>query len=177
MNKEIVILVDEKDQEIGQLEKIEAHKKGLLHRAISVFIVDIYGNWLIQQRSNKKYHSKGLWTNACCTHPRPNETAEQAAKRRLMEEVGIKCDLKPLFTFIYNEKVGDDLIENEYDHVFLGICSQTPNINKDEVNDYKMIDFQTLDADVSVNPDKFTVWFKKLYSTVQPYIKDRIVSQ
>lgn len=177
MKEEIVVLVDEKDQQIGQMDKIEVHQKGLLHRAISVFVIDIYGNWLLQQRSMQKHHSQGLWTNTCCTHPFPDETPLQAAHRRLKEEIGIDCQVEELFTFIYNENVENGMIENEFDHIFLGICNQTPEINTNEVMDFKYIDFDTLDADVKVNPTKFTVWFKKLYEIVEPYIKDKTNTQ
>jgi len=174
MNEEIMILVDEQDQEIGQMGKIETHQKGLLHRAVSVFLVDIYGNWLLQQRASTKYHSPNLWTNAVCTHPRPGETPSDAAKRRLTEELGVECELTELFTFIYNEQVGEGLIENEYDHVFLGIITSQLQPNPQEVSNYMYIPYPALEADIAINPHKYTVWFKKLYNIVQPYILDKV---
>ena len=174
MNEEIMVLVDENDQEIGQLEKIETHKRGLLHRAVSVFLVDIYGNWLLQQRAATKYHSPNLWTNAVCTHPRPGESPIEAAKRRLKEEIGAECELYELFTFIYKEQVGQDMIENEFDHIFLGINTSELKLNPNEVSNTMYIPFPALEADVAINPHKYTVWFKKLFSVVQPYIVDKV---
>lgn len=174
MDEEIIVLVNEKGEEIGQIEKIKAHQQGLLHRAVSVFVIDVYGNWLLQKRASSKYHSGGLWTNACCTHPRVGETPLQAAKRRLKEEMGIECELIELFTFIYNEDVGNGLIENEFDHIFLGINTQEVKPNPQEVEDYMYIPYPALEADVLLNPNKYTVWFRKLYDTVQPFIKDRL---
>lgn len=163
---ENVILVDAFDNEIGVMEKIEAHKKGLLHRAISVFIFNTQGEWLLQQRAISKYHSGGLWTNTCCTHPQPNETNIDAANRRLNFEMGIQVKLTEIFTFSYIEKFDNHLIENEFDHVFFGTTDQIPNFNTDEVRDYKYVSYSKLIAHVDSNPNSYTAWFKKIVNRV-----------
>ena len=119
-----VILVDEKDNQIGVMEKMEAHRKANLHRALSVFIINSAGEWLLQKRAMDKYHSRGLWSNTCCSHPFPGENIVAAAKRRLMEEMGLHCELKELFSFIYKEKLDNEITEYEYDYVFAGIATK-----------------------------------------------------
>lgn len=166
----LVILVDENDNQTGLMEKIEAHQKALLHRAVSVFIIDSKGEWILQKRAPHKYHSKGLWTNTCCTHPLPGESEMESASRRLMEEMGIQCDLKKLFTFIYKENLGDGLTEYEYDHVFLGISDDTPAINTDEVESWMKISFKMLHQSVTEQPELYTYWFKEIYHKVQMHI-------
>lgn len=163
---EKVILVDEQDKQIGLMEKMEAHQKALLHRAISVFICNTKGEWLLQRRALSKYHSAGLWTNTCCTHPMPNEENIDAAHRRLNFEMGMQSNLTEIFSFIYNEKLDNELTENEFDHVFLGITNQIPNFNTDEVMDFKYISFSELSSDIAKNPDNYTVWFKKIVQKV-----------
>lgn len=155
-----VILVDDRDVEIGTMEKLEAHRKGELHRAISVFVFNSKGELLLQRRAQQKYHSGGLWTNTCCSHPMPGEPSEKAAKRRLREEMGI--DLSPEFShkFIYKIDLDNDLIEHEYDHVFKAVYDGQPTVNKEEVEDWKYIDLNSLRADMDVNPDRYTHWFK-----------------
>ena len=132
-----VIQVDENDSETGLMYKTEAHEKGILHRAVSVFIINGAGDWLLQRRAFHKYHSAGLWTNACCSHPLPGELNIDAATRRLMEEMGLKCELNELFSFTYREIFENGLIEHEFDHVFLGVSNQLPAINDLEVIEYK----------------------------------------
>ena len=166
MAEEQVILVDLDDREIGTMEKMEAHRKALLHRAISVFILNAKGEWLIQRRALSKYHSNGLWTNTCCSHPFPGETNIDAAKRRLLEEMGMKCNLNELFNFTYKEKLDNELTEHELDHVFVGTTDVDPIINTDEVMEWKRITFTDLKKQVEKNPEHFTVWFKTIFERV-----------
>lgn len=164
--EENVILVDEKDNEIGLMAKTEAHKKALLHRAISVFIFNSEGEWLLQRRAFNKYHSAGLWTNTCCTHPLPNENNPDAANRRLKEEMGMHSTLKELFSFTYKETLDNELTEHELDHVFVGITDLMPTINTDEVAEFKYIKYDSLILDIKNNPSHYTVWFKKIIERV-----------
>ncbi len=167
-----MILVDENDAPIGLMEKMEAHKKALLHRAISVFIINSKGDWILQKRAHNKYHSKGLWTNTCCTHPLPGESELDSANRRLIEEMGIDCKIKKLFSVIYKEKLDNELTEYEYDHVFIGISDNEPVINISEVVDWKSISFEELHLDIQLNPDNYTFWFKEIYQNVNSHILD-----
>lgn len=160
---EHVILVDKLDQEIGLMEKIEAHKKGLLHRAISVFIFNDKEELLIQRRALGKYHSPGLWSNAACTHPRLNESPLKAAQRRLEEEMGIKTELSFKFKLIYKAFLDSNLIEHELDYVFCGYSNKIPKINTDEVCDYRYINKQNLELELKKSPEIYTKWFKICY--------------
>ncbi len=166
--KEYVILVNEKDEPVGTMEKIEAHQKGLLHRAFSVFIFNDNNEMLLQQRAFSKYHSAGLWTNTCCSHPRPGEELISAAKRRLTEEMGIETALTHQTSFIYKTDFDNDLTEHELDHVFVGKYNSSPQINKDEVNDYKWINLTELRDWISMRPEDFTSWFKIVMQTCYP---------
>ena len=157
---EYVVLVDEKDNDVGLMEKMEAHEKGILHRAFSVFTFNSNGELLLQRRALTKYHSGGLWTNTCCSHPRSGEAPIDAAHRRLQEEMGFDCDLKKAFHFIYRSELDHNLIEHELDHVFIGKFDGVPKINPDEVHEYKYIDLDTLVQDVSDRPELYTEWFK-----------------
>ena len=159
-----IVLVDRQDIECGTMEKLEAHQKGLLHRAFSVFIFNNDNELLIHQRNFLKYHSGGLWSNTCCGHPRPNENVEAAAFRRLEEEMGFTCVLEKEFDFIYKATFGNGLIEHEFDHVFSGVYNKNPIPNIDEVSDYKWINWEDLLIDVEINPEKYTFWFKKCLS-------------
>ena len=159
---EEVILVDSEDHAIGRMEKMEAHEKGLLHRAFSILIFNEKGEMLLQQRATEKYHSPGLWTNACCSHPRPNESNLDAAYRRLKEEMGMQTSMEEIFKFTYRAELEDGLIEHEIDHVFYGISNENPNINLDEVMDYKWIDFLELQNHIALYPEKYTAWFNLL---------------
>lgn len=161
-----VILVDEFDQPIGTMEKMEAHVKAALHRAISVFIFNSKGEWLLQRRAIEKYHSRGLWTNTSCTHPAPGETSLEAAHRRLHEEMGLKVELREVFSFKYIQELENNLTEHEYDHVFVGYSDELPVPNPDEVMDYKYISYQDLLQEVAESPEKFTAWFKMIYERV-----------
>ncbi len=170
MPEDYVILVDHNDAQTGTMEKNEAHRQGLLHRAISVFIFNSEGQWLIQQRADHKYHSNSLWSNTCCTHPFPSENNEAAAKRRLMDEMGIQCNLSKLFHFVYKEPLDNQLTEFEFDHVFVGVSDDTPTINPHEVMDYKYIDFIDLKDDIAKNQSKYTLWFKLIVEKVHSQI-------
>ncbi len=156
-----VILVNEHDHEVGNEEKLTAHQKGLLHRAFSIFIFNTLGKMLIHKRASGKYHSGGLWTNACCSHPRPGETLEDAVHRRLKEEFGFDCPLKKVFSFIYKAHIPQgNLTEHEYDHVFEGTYDQTPQPNPEEIEDFAWIAMDELVQDVKKHPEKYTYWFK-----------------
>ena len=157
---EEVILVNEEDQPIGQMEKMEAHQKGLLHRAFSVLIFNSSEQVLLQKRASSKYHSGGLWTNTCCSHPRPGETVLDAANRRLMEEMGMTADLTERFHFIYKTDLDNDLVEYELDHVLVGQSNDLPKLNSDEAEDFKYIDLETLKEELKSSPENYTVWFK-----------------
>lgn len=171
MIQEQVIVVDENDAVLGLMEKMEAHRNPVLHRAISVFIVNSEGEWLLQQRALGKYHSNGLWTNTCCSHPQPGESSLDAANRRLAEEMGLKAELTEKFHFIYREPLDNDLTEYELDHVFVGVSNQVPNINTNEVLSYKYIAYDDLKKDIETNPDNYTVWFLKIVDRVNQYLK------
>jgi isopentenyl-diphosphate delta-isomerase len=164
--EEKVVLVDEKDKEIGIEEKIKAHREGKLHRAFSIFIFNSKGELLLQKRAKSKYHSGGLWSNTCCSHPRPKETMEEAVKRRLKEEMGIECEFKFFDKIIYKAKVGD-LIENEIDYIFVGNFDGNPKPSKDEVEDWKWIKLDDLKDDIKKNPEKYTPWLKIILSKVK----------
>lgn len=170
--EKLVILVDRKDNTTGIADKMEAHRKALLHRAVSVFVFNSAGEWILQKRALDKYHSAGLWTNACCTHPMPGETEQDSARRRLMEEMGLTCDLRKLFTFIYKEKVDGDLYEHELDHVFAGFTDMEPVIEPSEVEDWKRMTYSELRADIRRNPKDYTVWFRKIFRRVNKHIND-----
>jgi len=154
-----VILVDESDNEIGSEEKLAAHKKGLLHRAFSILIYNSAGEMLIQKRAKSKYHSGGLWTNACCSHPEPGEKTLDATHRRLQEELGFDSELKEVFSFQYKTNFGD-LLENEIDHVHIGKSDETPKENPEEAEEYKYIGMEELVSDIEKNPQDYTSWFK-----------------
>jgi isopentenyl-diphosphate Delta-isomerase len=156
----MVILVDSNDNAIGTMEKMEAHHKGLLHRAFSVLLFNSEGKVLIQKRASSKYHSAGLWTNTCCSHPQPGEKIEDAARRRLNEEMGIDVHTKFAFKFIYKAALDHQLTEHELDHVFTGTYDGEPKINHNEVEDWKYADLRWLKKDIVENPGRYTYWFK-----------------
>ncbi|MDU1414070.1 MAG: isopentenyl-diphosphate Delta-isomerase [Clostridium sp.] len=157
---EEVILVDTNDSEIGKMEKMQAHIEGRLHRAFSIFVFNSKGEFLLQQRENGKYHSGGLWTNTCCSHPRVGEDIKEAVHRRLKEEMGFDCDLSEKKTFLYHAKFDNDLIEHELDHIFIGYYNGVPIPNKEEVENWKWISTNDLKKELEAEPDKFTYWFK-----------------
>ena len=164
--EEYVILVDPMDREIGTEEKLKAHRGGKLHRAFSVFVFNTSGELLLQKRSETKYHSGGLWTNTCCSHPRPGESHYCAARRRLNEEMGFDCELTGLFSFIYYAKLENNLFEHELDSVFVGRYDGQPVPNPDEVDDWKWMDVEKLKRDVGKNPGHYTYWFKLILNRV-----------
>jgi len=167
--QEEVILVDRSDKPIGTMEKIEAHQKGALHRAFSIFVFNSNDELLIHQRAQGKYHSNSLWTNTCCSHPRPGEDVHDAVHRRLLEEMGFDCQLKRAFSFIYESEMDNDLIEFEFDHVFIGQYNGDIYPNPNEVQDYKFMKIRDIKADIAVNPEHYTVWFRKVIDRVEEY--------
>jgi len=157
---EEVILVDESDTPLGTMEKMEAHRRALLHRAFSVFIFNSKGEMLLQQRSPDKYHSAGLWTNACCSHPRPGEDTREAAIRRLYEELRFTTPLEKLFHFTYKSEFDNGLTEFEFDHVFVGTYDAAIHPNKAEVSDYCHWSPELIRESLRLQPDRFTSWFR-----------------
>lgn len=166
MSEEMVILVDEFDNETGTMEKMDAHRKGELHRAISVCVFNAQGDWLIHRRAPGKYHSAGLWTNTCCSHPRPGETAAEAAQRRLQEEMGMTCALKHHFTFRYRTELDHGLVEHELDHVFTGYTDAPPHPHPEEVSEWKYVSAERLREQIRTHPEEFTEWFKLIFPKV-----------
>ncbi len=160
MNNEQLILVDENDKQWGKLDKLLVHQLGLLHRAFSVFIFNTKGQLLLQQRADGKYHSAGLWTNTCCSHPMFGEETKDAVTRRLEEEMGMNCDVQFAFSFLYKAKFENGLTEHEFDHVYFGISNDTPVPNSDEVKDWKYIEIDGLEMDLALNPENYTEWLK-----------------
>ncbi len=160
MQVEYVILVNKNDLPLGTMEKMEAHEKGVLHRAFSIFIFNKEGKMLLQRRALEKYHSPGLWSNTVCSHPRAGEKTINAAHRRLQEEMGFDCDIEEIFSFIYHTDVGQGLREHEYDHVFIGVSNTIPKPNAEEVGDWKYMDYDDLLESVEKNPENYTKWFR-----------------
>ncbi len=160
----MVILVDENDNPIGTMPKMEAHEKAMLHRAFSVFILNANDEVLLQQRANDKYHSAGLWTNTCCSHPHPGEDTLGAARRRLKEEMGMEVDLQFVFKFMYKAPFDNLLTEHEIDHVFIGKTNQLPVINPEEVASYKYMKPEDIKLDMEQNPQSYTVWFRIIFN-------------
>jgi isopentenyl-diphosphate delta-isomerase len=167
MNKEKVILVDENDTAIGEAEKMQVHIDGVLHRAFSIFIFNTNGEMLLQQRALSKYHSGGLWTNACCSHPLPGEDIIDAAKRRLQEEMGFNTPIKKIFDFVYKAKLENGLTEYEFDHVFTGGYDGGVSFNKEEVMDFQFKSMASIEEELKYQPGKYTVWFKLAFPKMQ----------
>ena len=167
---EYIIKVDELDHELGSIEKMEAHEKGILHRAFSILVFNSKKQLLLQKRNRTKYHSPGLWSNTCCSHQRMGETLQEAIDRRLVEEMGFHCELKEIFHFVYQTEFDNQLMEHEFDHVFVGHYEGEININEDEVEEIKWITLKDLQEDMSNNPQLYTFWFKILME--RPEIKD-----
>ena len=161
--EEQVILVDENDNQLGLMPKMEAHEKAVLHRAFSVFIFNKKGELMLQQRAAHKYHSPLLWTNTCCSHQRNGESNLEAGKRRLQEEMGFTADLKEVFSFTYKAPFDNGLTEHELDHVMVGSYEDSPNINKEEVEDYKWMLLEDVKSDMINNPSEYTEWFKIIF--------------
>jgi len=161
--EELVVLVDEKDNQVGLMPKMEAHEKAVLHRAFSVFIFNNEGKLMLQQRAADKYHSPLLWTNTCCSHQREGETNLEAGKRRLEEEMGFTTDLKEVFWFVYKAPFENGLTEHELDHVMVGYYDEAPKINKEEVASYKWMSLVDVKKSIEKNPKEYTEWFKIIF--------------
>jgi isopentenyl-diphosphate delta-isomerase len=172
--KEKLVLVNERDEELGTMGKLEAHKSGALHRAFSIFLFDGEGRLLLQQRAPGKYHSAGLWTNTCCSHPRQGETLDAAAHRRLQEEMGIDASLEHRFSFIYRAHFENGLQEHEFDHVFFGRFDGVPDPDLDEVSAWRYVRVNELDDEIRMYPDRFTVWLRDCWPRIMQEIdRDR----
>jgi isopentenyl-diphosphate delta-isomerase len=172
MIEENVILVDENDQQIGLMPKLEAHEKAVLHRAFSVFVLNSKNEIMLQQRALLKYHSPLLWTNTCCSHQREGETNIQAGNRRLFEEMGFNTDLKELFHFIYKAPFDNGLTEHEFDHVMIGYFDAEPTINTDEVESWKWMKIEDVKNDIEQHPDLYTVWFKIIFDEFYYFLEE-----
>jgi isopentenyl-diphosphate delta-isomerase len=170
MHDEKVILVDEHDMMLGTMEKLEAHQKGVLHRAFSLFVFNNSGELILQQRDLRKYHSPGLWSNTCCSHPREGESVEQAAHRRLVEEMGFDTQLEKRFSFIYKADVGQGLTEHEFDHVLFGFSDAAPRLNPEEAMAWEAVSTDALSRSMSENPEMYTVWFRIAWPRVMAYL-------
>jgi isopentenyl-diphosphate delta-isomerase len=170
-----VILVDEKDNVLGFMEKMEAHRKGLLHRAFSIFIFNASNEMLLQQRALTKYHSAGLWSNACCSHPYPGEETKLAAQRRLNEEMGFKTYLKKTFDFVYGASFENGLAENEFDHVFVGEYNGEIKFNLEEVMDYSFKSMKEIGQELKTKPEKYTAWFHIAFPKVADWQRGKAI--
>ncbi len=169
--EEQVVLVSEKDEILGVMDKMQAHENGILHRAFSVFLFNDNGEMLLQKRAAGKYHSPNQWTNAVCSHPRLEETYLEAAERRLKEELGIETPLTYRFNFLYKADVGQNLWEHELDHVFTGNFEGAFNLNQDEVSEVRYISIDELDKEMSANPENFTEWFKIILKEYKQHLE------
>lgn len=172
MTEEKVILVNEQDEPIGLMNKLEAHEKAVLHRAFSVFVLNSKNEIMLQQRAHHKYHSPLLWTNTCCSHQREGETNIQAGTRRLYEEMGFTTELKELFHFIYKAPFDNGLTEHELDHVMIGYYDEEPQINPEEVESWKWMCIEAVRQDMIQNPDIYTVWFKIIFDEFYHYLEE-----
>jgi isopentenyl-diphosphate delta-isomerase len=172
MEEEKVILVNELDQQIGLMPKLEAHEKAVLHRAFSVFVLNDKNEIMLQQRAHQKYHSPLLWTNTCCSHQREGESNIQAGNRRLFEEMGFSTELKELFHFIYKAPFDNGLTEHELDHVMIGYYNEYPVINPEEVEDWKWMKIEAVKNDMILNPTIYTVWFKIIFDEFYHFLEE-----
>ena len=175
MIEENVILVNNEDEQIGLMPKLEAHEKALLHRAFSVFVLNSKNEIMLQQRAHHKYHSPLLWTNTCCSHQREGESNTQAGTRRLFEEMGFKTDLKELFHFIYKAPFDNGLTEHELDHVMIGYYDEKPEINPEEVEAWKWMTIEEVKSDMLLQPEIYTVWFKIIFDEFYHFLDDHKV--
>lgn len=169
--EEKVILVDENDKELGVEEKLKTHQEGKLHRAFSIFVLNSKGELLLQKRAKNKYHSGGLWSNTCCSHPSPGNSIEEESRKRLKEEMGFDCDLKEAFSFIYSIKFDENLSENEFDHVFIGKSDADPEPNPEEVGEWKWVGLEELKKDIEKNPENYTYWLRLSIDKVISYLE------
>jgi isopentenyl-diphosphate delta-isomerase len=172
METKQVILVDENDVPRGTMEKLEAHRKGELHRAFSIFIFNSKQEMLLQKRASGKYHSGGLWTNTCCSHPVPGERMEITTHKRLQEEMGFDCELKEIFHFTYKTDLDNELTEHELDHVFIGYYNDAPQANTEEVSEWKYVAVEALQKEMEKYPEHFTVWFRLVFPRVVEYLQE-----
>jgi isopentenyl-diphosphate delta-isomerase len=172
MIEDNVILVNKNDEQIGLMPKLEAHEKALLHRAFSVFILNSKNEIMLQQRAHQKYHSPLLWTNTCCSHQREGESNIEAGSRRLLEEMGFKTELKELFHFIYKAPFDNGLTEHELDHVMIGYYNENPQINIEEVENWKWMKIENIKEDIEKQPEIYTVWFKIIFDEFYHYLED-----
>jgi isopentenyl-diphosphate delta-isomerase len=171
MKEELVILVDENDNQIGLMPKMEAHEKAVLHRAFSVFVFNSKNELMLQQRALHKYHSPGLWTNTCCSHQREGESNVEAGMRRLQEEMGFSVPLEETISFIYKAPFDNGLTEHELDHILIGHSEQSPDINEDEVAAWKWMDLEDVKSDIANHPELYTEWFKIIFDKFYTHIK------
>jgi len=169
--EENVIIVDKNDNQIGLMPKLDAHKKGILHRAFSVFVLNNNNEIMLQKRAYNKYHSGGLWTNTCCSHQREGENSIEAGKRRLLEEMGFETELKIITSFIYKVEFENGLTEHELDYLLIGKFFKSPVINKQEVADWKWMKIELIADDIKLNPNNYTSWFKIIFDKFQNKIK------
>lgn len=176
MTEEKVILVNQFDEQIGLMNKLEAHEKAVLHRAFSVFVLNNKNEIMLQQRAKQKYHSPLLWTNTCCSHQRDCETNLQAGSRRLFEEMGFVTELKELFHFIYKAPFDNGLTEHELDHVMIGYFNDEPQINSEEVENWKWMTIEDVKNDMKTHPDDYTIWFKIIFEEFYHYIEEHKLS-
>ena len=177
MEEEKVILVNELDEQIGLMPKLEAHEKAILHRAFSVFVLNNKNEVMLQQRAHQKYHSPLLWTNTCCSHQREGETNIQAGNRRLHEEMGFSTELKELFHFIYKAPFDNGLTEHELDNVMIGYYDGEPVINAEEVEDWKWMKIEDIQSDMLSNPESYTVWFKIIFDEFYHFLEKHALEQ
>jgi isopentenyl-diphosphate delta-isomerase len=171
MKEEQVILVNEKDEKIGLMPKMEAHEKALLHRAFSVFVFNDKNQLMLQQRAADKYHSPLLWANTCCSHQRDGESNIEAGKRRLQEEMGFVCDLEEKTSFIYKAPFDNGLTEHELDHIMVGSYSKDPIINREEVESFKWMTLKEVKDDIALKPEIYTAWFKIIFEKFYDFLK------
>ena len=171
MEEELVILVNEKDEQIGLMPKMEAHEKALLHRAFSVFVFNDKDELLLQQRALSKYHSPGLWTNTCCSHQRAGESSVEAGTRRLKEEMGFTTDLRESISFIYKAPFDNGLTEHEFDHILIGTYNNDPDINKEEVVAWKWMKPDDIKEDIKIHPEHYTEWFKIIFDKFYQHLQ------
>ena len=172
MEEENVILVNQNDEQIGLMPKMEAHQKAVLHRAFSVFVLNVKNEIMLQQRASQKYHSPLLWTNTCCSHQRDGETNIQAGSRRLFEEMGFETGLKELFHFIYKAPFDNGLTEHELDHVMIGYYNEEPKINPDEVESWKWMSIEDIAKNIQLQPEIYTVWFKIIFDEFYHFLEN-----
>ncbi len=171
MKEELVILVDEQDNQIGLMPKMEAHEKAILHRAFSVFIFNNKNELMLQQRALHKYHSPGLWTNTCCSHQREGEDNITAGTRRLQEEMGFVVPLKETTSFIYKAPFDNGLTEHELDHILVGSYDGKPIINQDEVAAWKWMPVEAVKNDIEEHPEVYTAWFKIIFERFYSHLE------